>query len=214
MIQNKDFKFQTLNEWQMLLLDEIREEYTKGLLALNMLPNQTVTFYGGAKIQKDSQSYNQTKELAKAFAQREWGVVSGGGPGIMAASLEGAREGGGKAVAFKIDLPQESTSKVGDVDILFKHFSVRKYMLRQSDAFVFAPGGFGTLDELMENLTLIVTKKHPKKPVFLLDSKFWQGYMDWFQKILLEERHTVNQDFFGIFNIVDTTDEVMKVLYG
>jgi uncharacterized protein (TIGR00730 family) len=213
-VMNQNKNFQTLNEWQMLLLDEIRDEYTKGLLALNGLPSETVTFYGGAKIEKSSQSYLRTKELAKSFAQRGWGVVSGGGPGIMAASLEGARDGGGKAVAFKIDLPQESSAHVGDVDILFKHFSVRKYMLRQSNAFVFAPGGFGTLDELMEDLTLIVTKKHPKKPVFLLDSKFWQGYMDWFQKILLNERHTVNRDFFSLFNIVDTTEEVMKVLYG
>jgi uncharacterized protein (TIGR00730 family) len=204
---------QTLNEWQLMLIEELIEEYSKGMLALNSLPSQTVTFYGGAKIEKGSKSYNQTFELAAEFAKRGWGVVSGGGPGIMEASLQGAMSNKGQAVAFKIDLPQEPSVDDSDVHIVFKHFSARKYMLRQSDAFVYAPGGFGTLDELMENLTLIVTNKHSKKPLFLLDSEFWKGYIDWFKRILLDDRKTVNEDFFDIFKIVDTTEEVMDFLY-
>jgi uncharacterized protein (TIGR00730 family) len=205
--------FETLNEWQLLLLDEIKEEYIKGMLALNSLPQQTVTFYGGGKIAEGSSSYLQSLELARELAKKGWGVVSGGGPGIMSASLEGAKLGGGKVVAFRIAIAQEPSIVDSDVNILFKHFSVRKYMLRQSDAFVYAPGGIGTLDELMENLTLIITGKHAKKPIFLLDKSFWMGYVDWFEKILVTERKTANEEIFKLFHMVDTTQEVMDILY-
>lgn len=209
--QNKNFE--TLNEWQILLLDEIKEEYTKGMLVLNSLPSQTVTFYGGGKIKEGSKSYLQTMELACELAKKGWGVVSGGGPGIMSASLEGSKLGGGKAVAFRIAIAQEPSIVDSDFNILFKHFSVRKYMLRQSDAFVYAPGGIGTLDELMENLTLIITGKHSRKPIFLLDKSFWAGYVDWFEEILYEERKTVSEELFKLFHVVDTTEEVMQILY-
>jgi uncharacterized protein (TIGR00730 family) len=211
--QLDDQKFQTLNESQMLLLEEVSKEYNAGFLALNQLPSKTVTFYGGSRIKIESESYLQTKNLARDFAKKGWGVVSGGGPGIMAASLEGAKIENGKSAGFRIDLYNEKPVILGDVDLLFKHFSVRKYMLRQSDVFVFAPGGIGTLDELMENLTLIATHKHPLKPIFLLDSKFWKGYFDWFKQILLRERQTINKDFFTSIKIVDTTQEVMAALY-
>jgi uncharacterized protein (TIGR00730 family) len=206
-------KFQTLNESQMLLLEEISKEYKAGFVALNCLPSKTVTFYGGSRIKTKSETYLQTKNLARDFAKKGWGIVSGGGPGIMTASLEGAKIENGKSAGFRIDLYNEKPVILGDLDLLFKHFSVRKYMLRQSDVFVFAPGGIGTLDELMENLTLIATSKHPLKPIFLLDSKFWKGYFDWFKQILLTERQTIGEDFFSSIKIVDTTQDVMKNLY-
>jgi uncharacterized protein (TIGR00730 family) len=210
----KSKNFETLNEWQILLLQEIQEEYKKGMLALNSLPSQTITFYGGGRIVEGSKSYQQTLELARELAKKGWGVVSGGGPGIMSASLEGAKLGGGKAVSFRIDIAQEPAASGSDVDILFKHFSVRKYVLRQSDAFVYAPGGIGTLDELMENLTLIITGKHSRKPIFLLDSDFWSGYVQWFEKILFDERKTVSEELFKLFHVVDTTEQVMEILYA
>ena len=214
MLTGNQKSFETLNEWQILLLEEIQEEYAKGMLALNALPRQTVTFYGGGRIEEGSKSYLQTLELARELAKKGWGVVSGGGPGIMSASLEGAKLGGGEAVAFRIAISQEPSAVNTDVNILFKHFSVRKYMLRQSDVFVYAPGGIGTLDELMENLTLIITGKHSKKPIFLLDKEFWSGYVDWFEKILYDERKTVGLEFFDLFHVVDTTEEVMQILYA
>jgi len=206
--------FETLNEWQLLLLDEIHEEYVKGMLALNSLPRQTITFYGGGKIAEGSKSYLQTLELARELAKKGWGIVSGGGPGIMSASLEGAKLGGGEAVAFRIAIAQEPSVVDSNVNILFKHFSVRKYMLRQSDAFVYAPGGIGTLDELMENLTLIITGKHSRKPIFLLDKDFWQGYIEWFEEILVEDRKTASEELLKLFYIVDNTQEVMDILYN
>jgi hypothetical protein len=100
---------QTLSEWQFLLLDEIKKEYEAGLLALNSLPANTVTFYGGSRVEKDDKAYNLTKNIAKQFSKKGWGVVSGGGPGIMEAAIVGAGEGkNGKSVAFRIDLVNEA----------------------------------------------------------------------------------------------------------
>lgn len=211
---NKINDLQSLKEEQFFLLKEIQEEFKKGMLALNYLPPNTVTFYGGAKIEPGSETYLKTKEIAKEFALKGWGVISGGGPGIMSASLEGAKEGNGKSVAFRIDLEGEQPLMTEpDVSILFKHFSARKYVLRQSDVFIYAPGGLGTLDELMENLTLMKTDKYPKKPIFLFDSSFWKGYLDWLQEILITERGTVDNDFTNLFKIVDSTSEVVDELF-
>ena len=204
----------TLREEQLSYIQEIDYEYTQGFLALNELPINTVTFYGGGKISSIHPTYSQTKELAAEFAKRGWGVVSGGGPGIMSASLEGAMQEGGKSIAFRIDISTEKPTIKADVDILFKHFGPRKYLLRQSDVFIYCPGGFGTLDELMENLTLIVTRKHPQKPIYLLDKKFWEGYLEWFEKILFTERGTVLDGYKELFKIVDSKEEVMSDLFG
>jgi hypothetical protein len=209
------FNLQTLSQEQFSLVEEISEEYKSGFLSLNSLPSQTVTFYGGAKIQSGTKTYTQVQHLAQEFAKLGWGVVSGGGPGVMAASLQGAQKGGGKSAAFRVKIEGEPPVVSNpDVNLLFRHFSVRKYMLRQSDVFIYAPGGLGTLDELMENLTLMKTNKYPKKPIFLLDSSFWQGYIEWFQKILLEERGVVSQDFLDLFKVVDDSQQVFEILEG
>lgn len=205
---------QTLKEEQLLLLEEIKNEYLKGFLALNDLPPKTVTFYGGGKIKKYSKTYIQAKEIAKIFAKNEWGVVSGGGPGIMSASLEGANEGGSKSIAFRIDLKEEPPYNFSDIDIVFRHFSVRKYLLRQSDILIYFPGGFGTLDELMENLTLIVTNKHPIKPIYLFDSSFWKDYIHWFENILLAERKTIIKEYTEVFKIVDNCEEIISEIFS
>jgi uncharacterized protein (TIGR00730 family) len=206
---------QSLKEDQFYLLKDIESEFKKGMLALNYLPPNSVTFYGGAKILPNTETYKKTKEIAKEFAKRGWGIISGGGPGIMSASLEGAKEGGGKSVAFRIDLENEKPlMSEPDISVLFEHFSARKYVLRQSDVFIYAPGGLGTLDELMENLTLIKTNKYPHKPIFLFDSKFWKGYVDWLQDILLTERGTIETDFKSMFKIVDEPSEIIESLFG
>ncbi len=206
--------FQTLSEEQFQIIDEMVEEQKMAMLAGNSLPESTVTFYGGAMISKEDKDYLFVKNLAKEFAARGWGVVSGGGPGIMEASLLGAKEAGGTTVAYRIDIKNEKPTVLADIDILFKHFSIRKRALRQSDALVYAPGGFGTLDELMENLTLIKTHKYPEKPIFLLNRQFWSGYIQWFEKILIAERKVVSQDATKLFKMVDTVGEVIESLYG
>jgi len=204
---------QTLDESQFNLLNIINEEYQRGFLALNTLGSYSVTFYGGAMIQPEDKAYNGVFELASGFAQRNWGVVSGGGPGIMEAALKGAQKEHGKAIAFKIDIPGEPINIDPDLVLTFTQFSVRKYLLRQSDVFVFAPGGLGTLDELMELLTLIKTRKYPAKPIFLYDSSFWKGYVEWFKEVLLKDRKVIAADFLDFFKLVDSPEEVLEILF-
>lgn len=212
-IQNFD-NLQTLTEDQFNLLKVIQTEYKMGMLALNSLGAHTLTVYGGSMVQKTDLAYHNVLKISELLSKKGWGIASGGGPGIMTAALDGAKKGGSKAIAFCIDIPGESPAPNRDVSLVFTQFSVRKYILRQSDAFVFAPGGLGTLDELMELLTLIKTNKYPQKPLFLLDSKFWSGYMKWFEEILLNERKVVAQDFLKLFILIDKPEDIIKHIYG
>lgn len=204
---------QTLSEEQYNLLKIIQQEYEMGMLALNSLGAHTLTVYGGSRVEATDKAYHGIEKIAELLGKRGWGIVSGGGPGIMTAALDGAKAGKGKAYAFCINIPGEPPAPNPDLSLVFSQFSVRKYLLRQSDAFVFAPGGLGTLDELMELLTLMKTNKYPIKPIFLYDSKFWAGYMKWFKEILLMERKVVAKDFMKLFTIVDTPQEVEDILY-
>ncbi|MEM1312581.1 MAG: TIGR00730 family Rossman fold protein [Patescibacteria group bacterium] len=204
---------QTLSEAQYDQLSIITKEYKVGFLALNSLGSYTVTFYGGSMIQPEDKAYKGVLEIAGDFAKQGWGVVSGGGPGIMEAALKGAQNSDGKAIAFKINLAGEPVTTNPDLILTFTQFSVRKYLLRQSDVFVFAPGGLGTLDELMELLTLMKTKKYPIKPIFLYDSSFWMGYIEWFNKILIQERKVVVADFINLFKVVDSSKEILNSLF-
>jgi uncharacterized protein (TIGR00730 family) len=213
-ISDQNLHLQTLSEAQYDQLNIIIKEYQAGFLALNSLGSYSVTFYGGSMIQPEDKAYKGVFEIASAFGSKGWGVVSGGGPGIMEAALKGSQDVNGKAIAFKIDLAGEPATTNPDLILTFTQFSVRKYLLRQSDVFVFAPGGLGTLDELMELLTLMKTKKYPVKPIFLYDSEFWMGYIDWFKKILIEERKVVLADFINLFQVVDSPNEIMDKLFG
>jgi uncharacterized protein (TIGR00730 family) len=204
---------QTLTEDQFNLLKVIKNEYEQGMLALNSLGAHTLTVYGGSMVQPTDMAYEKVMEITEILARKGWGIASGGGPGIMTAALDGAQKGGGKAIAFCIDIPGEPPAPNIDISLVFSQFSVRKYILRQSDAFIFAPGGLGTLDELMELLTLIKTNKYPSKPVFLLDSRFWAGYMKWFEEILYNERKVIAQDFLKLFTLVDEPNQILDIIY-
>jgi uncharacterized protein (TIGR00730 family) len=212
--QTKNDPLQTLTEDQFNLLKIIQEEYKMGMLTLNSVGKHTLTIYGGSRVKPNDLSYKGIEEVSRQLAHKGWGVISGGGPGIMTAALDGAKKGNGKAYAFCINIEGEPPASHPDLRIIFSQFSVRKYLLRQSDAFIFAPGGLGTLDELMELLTLIKTNKYPHKPIFLFDSKFWEGYMNWFRDMLFIERGVVGEDFFDLFQLVNTPEEIIDYLYS
>ena len=203
---------QTLSEDQFNLIETIRNEYKLGMLALNSLSEHTVTIYGGSLVCQDDLIYKDIQNIAKLLSQENWSIVSGGGPGIMSAALSGAKEGKGKAVAFCIDIPGEPPFIYPDISITFSQFSVRKYLLRQSDIFIFAPGGVGTLDELMEVITLIKTHKHPLKKIFLYDSNFWHDYLRWIENILVIQRKVVSGEFVTLFHLVDSAQEIMNII--
>jgi uncharacterized protein (TIGR00730 family) len=204
-------KHETINEDQFTLLNQLKAEYETGMLELNGLGDRTVTFYGGSRVEVGSNTYNHIQAIAEGFGKRKWGVVTGGGPGVMSAALAGVKIGGGKAISFMINIAGEPPFDKPDVVVCFNHFSARKYCLRQSDVLIYAPGGIGTLDELMENVTLMNTGKSPVKPIILFDSKFWKPYTTWFETLVYKEK-LANENFLTLFKVVDTAEEVFKLL--
>ncbi|MBC7472057.1 MAG: LOG family protein [candidate division SR1 bacterium] len=211
-INTKTDNLQTLSEDQFNLIEVIKQEYELGMLVLNSLTPHTATIYGGSLIGDQEETYKDIQIIAKILSEKNWSIVSGGGPGIMSAALSGAKQGKGKAVALCINIPGEPPFKNPDVSITFSQFSVRKYLLRQSDIFIFAPGGIGTLDELMEIFTLIKTHKHPPKKIFLFDTNFWHGYIYWLENILIKQRRVVSGEFTSLFYLVNSAEEIMDII--
>jgi uncharacterized protein (TIGR00730 family) len=202
---------ESLNEDQLAYIKSIATEYEIGYKTLNALSKNSVTFYGGARVLKNTQTYNLVKEIATELARKNFSIVTGGGPGVMEAALIGARDGKSTGIGFGINIDQEQLSGVADKCILFENFSVRKYMLRQSDVHIYCPGGVGTLDELMENITLMKTNKLPSRPIFLLDSFFWKPYLNWLTEIK-NQNHYIPDSVLFSFNLVDTASEIITSL--
>ena len=167
----------------------IAEEFTDGFEAVARIDRPAVTIFGSARVARDSPPYVQARETARMFAEAGWAVVTGGGPGVMEAANRGAKEGGGLSVGFNIELPHEQgLNQYVDIGLTFKHFYARKTMfVKAAEGFVIFPGGFGTLDELFESLTLIQTGKVLHFPVVLFDRTYWDGLLDWIRDQLLAQ---------------------------
>jgi uncharacterized protein (TIGR00730 family) len=159
----------------------IADEFFEGFDAVAEIPRPAVTIFGSARIHEGHPAYESARAAGRRFAEAGFTVVTGGGPGAMEAANRGAKEGGGLSVGFNISLPHEQESNPYlDVALTFRHFYVRKTMfVKAAEGFVIFPGGFGTLDELFEALTLIQTGKILNFPVVLVDSDYWRGLVDW-----------------------------------
>ncbi|MDQ2982371.1 MAG: TIGR00730 family Rossman fold protein [Actinomycetota bacterium] len=167
----------------------IAEEFAAGFDAVDQIEPPAVTIFGSARVSADSPRYQQARETARLFGQAGWTVVTGGGPGVMEAANRGAKEGGGLSVGFNIELPHEQhENPYLDISVTFKHFYARKTMfVKAAEGFVIFPGGFGTLDELFESLTLIQTGKVLHFPVVLFERGYWDGLLDWVRDPLLAQ---------------------------
>ena len=171
-----------------------------------------VSIFGSARLKEGDPYYEMAVEIAQKITQIGFGVITGGGPGIMEAGNKGAKLGNGKSIGLNIELPFEQhfnpyIDKAYSMD--FDYFFVRKVMfVKYSQGFVVMPGGFGTLDELSEALTLIQTKKIGRFPIVLVGSSFWNGLIDWFKTSLLKEK-MINEEDLNLFRIVDTADEAV-----
>ncbi len=168
-----------------------------------------VTIFGSARLKEDHPTYAQAENLARHLSESGYTVLTGGGPGIMEAGNKGAFERGGRSIGLNIDLPHEQAPNPYQTDSLdFRYFFVRKVMLvRYSSAFVVFPGGFGTIDELFEALTLIQTKKILPFPVYLVGVEFWQGLIEWLKNTLLRAG-TISEDDLHLFKVVDDTASI------
>jgi uncharacterized protein (TIGR00730 family) len=169
-----------------------------------------VTVFGGSRAKKSSPEYKLTRRVAKMIARRGVTVITGGGPGIMEAGNRGAHDAGGVSVGLNIDLPAEQDPNPYINKLInFRYFFARKYMfLYHSMAFIIFPGGFGTMDELFESLTLIQTERHPHFPVILVDSEYWGGLISWIEKTMLARGYIADEDM-KLFTLADTAEEIV-----
>jgi uncharacterized protein (TIGR00730 family) len=209
--ENKNWnEIKTQNAWQIF---KVMAEFVEGFEKLAKI-GPCVSIFGSARTKPDHVYYKLGEEIAEKLTRKGYGIITGGGPGIMEAGNKGARATGGKSVGLNIVLPFEQThNPYIDLDKLmnFDYFFVRKVMfLKYAQGFVVLPGGFGTLDELFEALTLIQTKKVAQFPVVLVGTEFWGGLIDWIQKTMLEKENNLSPDDMFLFKVVDTADDAVQ----
>ena len=197
-----------------LHVQRIAEEFRRGFEAVDAIDRPAVTIFGSARIREGHRWYEHAREVGRAFAERDFAVVTGGGPGVMEAANRGAKDGGGLSIGFNIELPHEQFSNPYlDVSLTFQHFYARKTMfVKSAEGFVIFPGGFGTLDELFESLTLIQTGKVLHFPVVLFDSAFWRDPLAWFADELLADGLISPEDQRLLFVTDDPAEAVSIVL--
>lgn len=175
-----------------------------------------VSIFGSARTNENHKHYKLTVEISEKIAKHGYGVITGGGPGIMEAGNKGAFNAGGTSVGLNIDLPFEQFDNKyidRDKNINFDYFFVRKVIfLKYSQGIVAMPGGFGTLDELFETITLVQTNKIDPMPIILVDSAFWGGLIDWVKKTLLDTHGNISPKDLDLIQIVDSADEVIDIL--
>ena len=202
----------TKNSW---MLFKIMGEFVEGFEKMG-LHNPCISIFGSARTPNTHPNYKLASDIAQRIVGLGFGVITGGGPGIMEAANKGAQEGGGASVGLTIDLPfEQNHNNYIDTEriINFDYFFVRKVMfVKYAQAFVVLPGGFGTLDELMEAITLIQTSKIKQIPIILVGTTFWSGLIDWLKQTLLAQNNTISEGDLDLFSCVDTADEVIDLL--
>lgn len=191
----------------------IMSEFVNGFELLRKY-GLAVTFWGSARFKPGDRYYNEAEALASKLAKKGFAVITGGGPGIMEAGNVGAFKVGGKSVGLNINLPMEQKLNPYTTESEnFSFFFSRKVMLTfASEVYVYFPGGFGTLDEFFEIVTLIQTKKIEPLPVILYGKEFWEPLLKWFEKDLLKKHKTIGKDDLNIFKVVDDVDEAYKLI--
>jgi len=193
----------------------IGDEFLQGFRAVERIDRPAVTLFGSARVHEGDPAYEEAREVGRRFAEAGWAVVTGGGPGAMEGANRGAKEGGGLSVGFNIELPHEQyENPYLDIEMTFHHFYARKTMfVKAAEGFVIFPGGFGTLDELFEALTLIQTGKVLHFPVVLFDSDYWEGMLTWLRERTLAEG-MISTDDFELLHLTDSPEEAVARVVG
>jgi uncharacterized protein (TIGR00730 family) len=212
LIQKTWNEIRTNDSWAIF---KIMSEFVNGYESMARI-GPCVSIFGSARTKPDDKYYLLAESIAYKISKAGYGVITGGGPGIMEAGNKGAHRGGGTSVGLNIELPFEQHYNPyidKDKNLNFDYFFVRKVMfVKYSQGFVVMPGGFGTLDELFEAITLIQTKKIGKFPIILVGSSFWKGLIDWVKTVMIEQEKTVSAADMDLIQIVDTEDEVVAAL--
>lgn len=193
---------------------KVMSEFVEGFEKLAKI-GPCVTIFGSARTQPEHPAYKMAEEIAFKLVHHGYGVITGGGPGIMEAGNKGAHRAGGKSVGLNIFLPHEQKGNIyidPEKLISFDYFFVRKVMfVKYSQGFIVMPGGFGTMDELTEALTLIQTKKIGRFPIVLVGREFWGGIVGWFKQVLVSEK-MIDKEDLDLINLVDSPEDAVKVI--
>lgn len=200
----------TEESWRIF---QIMAEFVRGFEMLSTL-QPCVSIFGSARSAKDDPNYRLARDIARSLSDSGFTVVTGGGPGIMEAGSRGAFEGASPSVGLNIALPQEQVPNAyQDVSLRFRHFFSRKVMfVKYASAYVVLPGGFGTLDEFVEILTLVQTGKTRRIPIILVNAAFWKGLLDWFRNTLVD-KGTVSEADLNLFQIADEPKQVVDAIF-
>jgi len=202
----------TSDSWQIF---KIMSEFVEGFDTMSKI-GPCVSVFGSARTKSDNKFYKQAEEIGYLLTQSGYGVISGGGPGIMEAANKGANRGGGKSVGLNIELPFEQSANPyidNDKLINFDYFFVRKVMfVKYAQGFIVLPGGVGTLDELFEAITLIQTQKIGKFPIVLVGKSYWEGLLNWIKAIMLEKEKNISAEDLDLINVVDTPKQAVAII--
>jgi uncharacterized protein (TIGR00730 family) len=203
-------EIRTNDSWAIF---KIMAEFVEGYEKMARI-GPCVSVFGSARTKIDNRYYADAVKTSELLVKSGYGVITGGGPGIMEAGNKGADEIGGKSVGLNIVLPfEQSCNQYVNHPVDFDYFFVRKVMfVKYTQALITFPGGFGTLDELFEVLTLIQTKKIAKKPVILFGSKYWGGLIDWIKSTMLEAEGNINPTDMGLIKITDSPEEAIQMI--
>ncbi len=205
-------EIQSQDSWQIF---KAIAEFVEGYDKMAKI-GPSVSIFGSARTKENHKYYKMADEIAVKLVKRGYGVITGGGPGIMEAGNRGAQKEGGKSIGLNIKLPFEQVpNQYVDIDksINFDYFFARKVcFIKYSQGFIVMPGGFGTLDELFEAMTLIQTKKIGRFPIVLVSTSYWGGLIEWIKKTMLLKENNINAEDMNLMQVVDTADEAIKVI--
>ena len=205
-------EIKTFDSWTVF---KIIAEFVEGFEKMSKI-GPCVSIFGSARTPAGSKYFNLAEDISYKLTQYGYGIITGGGPGVMEAANMGARKGGGRSVGLNIDLPHEQgANRFIDSDklITFSHFFVRKVIfVKYAQGFIVLPGGFGTFDEFFEALTLIQTKKIGKFPIVLVGTGYWKGLIDWIKDVMMTEESNIHSDDLELFSLVDTADEAVEII--
>lgn len=209
-MEEKQYLVDALSIEESWRIFRIMAEFVEGIEALSEVGN-AVSIFGSARADVDDPYYRKADYIARRLAEKGFGVITGGGPGIMEAANKGAAEAGGTSVGMNIRLPfEQKPNPYANITIDYKYFFIRKVMfVKYAVAYIVLPGGFGTMDELFEALTLIQTKRIRSFPVVLMGSEYWGGLIDWLRETMLRAGK-ISRDDLDYLQVIDDADEVVK----
>jgi len=205
-------EIKTEDSWRIF---KIMAEFVEGFEKMSRI-GPCVSIFGSARTAPDNPYFKLAEDIAFKLTKKGFGIITGGGPGIMEAGNIGAKRGKGRSVGINIALPFEQQPNFfidPDKLVTFDHFFVRKVMfMKYAQGFIVLPGGFGTFDELFEAMTLIQTKKIGRFPIILVGHKFWDGLIEWIKSDMLESEHNISSEDMNLFSVVETADEAVEII--